>query len=98
MWILIIKKILKRKYKDVIEGLGTLKLYKLEKIDVLIKLIPICIKIVPENSQNKKMATDSKIEMWSDNFNSLKILKNKIKKKLNDKNSIIKKETSLNKI
>ena len=80
------------------EGLGTLKLYKLEKTDVLIELIFICIKIVSENSQNKKMATASKIEMWSDNFNSLKILKNKIKKKLKDKNSIIKKETSLNKI
>ena len=58
-----IEKILKRKYKDVIEGLGTLKLYKLEKIEVLIELIFICIKIVSENSQNKKMATGSKIEM-----------------------------------
>ena len=40
------------------EGLGTLKLYKLEKTDVLIELIFICIKIVSENSQNKKIATD----------------------------------------
>ena len=96
--ILINKKIEKKKYKDVIIGLGTLKLYRFEKTSKWIKEEILSVeKIIGAYWINVKINTDNKIEKLLDRFNSLKILNRIIKKILNDKNSIIKKVKLLKK-
>ena len=79
-------------------GLGTLKLYRLQKTSLLIDEIFSCVKIFDAIPLNKKINTDNEIDKCADNFNSLKILNSIIKNKDKDKNSIIIKVKSLKKI
>jgi len=61
------------------------------------KVISNVDNIIGIKTINVNVKTDKKIEKLFEKFNSLKIFNNIIKKKVNDKNSIIKKEKLLKK-